>query len=169
MTEPEDVSMGNTIEEEEEEEGREERRRDKKRSKQQPSSYEIQSRTIRSPPFAYMRISLRSLSSSTSSTVLDELTVRSHLTSALTQFLGLHGSAIAVDILKVEGAECWIRVPREDLSAVGAAVGGWVGEGVGWRVEGKGNWLSSLVGGVVSLCFFFLLLRRKSTVSWVIC
>jgi len=46
---------------------------------------------------------------------------------------------------------CWIRVPREDLSPVLAAIGGWVGgtedEGkVGWRVKGSGNWLSVLVG-----------------------
>jgi ribonuclease P/MRP protein subunit POP8 len=56
-----------------------------------------------------------------------------------------------VDILKVEATECWIRVPREDLSPVVAAVGGWIGgnetEGkVGWRIKGSGNWLSVLVG-----------------------
>jgi ribonuclease P/MRP protein subunit POP8 len=57
-----------------------------------------------------------------------------------------------VDILKVEESEAWIRVPREDLSPVMAAVGGWVGGDetdrlgkVGWRVKGSGNWLSSLV------------------------
>ncbi len=82
---------------------------------------------------------------------LDSLTVRSHIMSALTQFLGVTGSAISVDILKVEGTECWIRVPREDLSPILAALGGWVGgsetEGkVGWRTKGSGNWLSVLVG-----------------------
>lgn len=45
----------------------------------------------------------------------------------------------------------WIRVPREDGSAVVAAVSGWVGgsgrESVGWRVRGKGEWLERLVGG----------------------
>ena len=72
---------------------------------------------------------------------------------ALTQFLGLSGSAISVDILKVEGREAWIRLPREDLSPVVAAVGGWVGESddnrigrVGWKVKSSGNWLSTLVG-----------------------
>ena len=56
-----------------------------------------------------------------------------------------------MDILKVENRECWIRVPREDLTAVVAALGGWVGRGenatgVGWRIRGSGNWLGSLVG-----------------------
>lgn len=83
--------------------------------------------------------------------MLDDLTVRSYITAALTQFLGLTGSAISVDIMKVDGRECWIRVPREDLSPVMAAVGGWVGgnneqEKVGWMVKASGNWLSSLVG-----------------------
>lgn len=71
------------------------------------------------------------------------------------QFLGLTGSAISIDILKVEGRECWVRVPREGLSPLIAAVGGWVGgsgagaggmeERVGWRVRGSGNWLSALL------------------------
>ena len=113
-----------------------------------PKSYTITSITIRTPPHSYAHLEL--LSSSSATTSLDALAVRFHLTSALTQFLGLTGSAISVDILKVEGRECWIRVPREDLSPLLAAVGGWVGgngEGqVGWRVRGSGNWLSSLVG-----------------------
>ena len=98
------------------------------------------------------------MTSSPPQTTLDEITVRSYLTSALTQFLGLSGAAISVDILKVEaaegkkvddGGEVWVRVPREDLAPFLAAVGGWVGEGgkVGWRVKGSGNWLSELVGG----------------------
>ncbi len=48
-----------------------------------------------------------------------------------------------------------MRVPREDASAVVAAVGGWVGgggggggkESVGWRVKGRSEWLVGLVGG----------------------
>ncbi len=68
--------------------------------------------------------------------------------SAMTQFLGISGSALEVDVLKVGGRECWIRVQREDLSAIVAGCGGWRkvvgGVGVGWRVVGYGNWLGVL-------------------------
>lgn len=40
-----------------------------------------------------------------------------------------------------------MRVPRGDLAVFVAAVGGWVDDGVGWRVRGKGNWLGALGGG----------------------
>jgi ribonuclease P/MRP protein subunit POP8 len=111
--------------------------------------HEIITKTIKTPPFSYAHLQL--ISDSDTLKELDSLTVRSHITAALTQFLGITGSAIPVDILKVEGMECWIRVPREDLSPVVAAVGGWIGgtetEGkVGWRVQSSGNWLSVLVG-----------------------
>ncbi|KIM94968.1 hypothetical protein OIDMADRAFT_206843 [Oidiodendron maius Zn] len=111
-------------------------------------NYVINSKTITTPPFSFICLEL--VSDSAATTKLDELTVRTYITSALTQFLGLTGSSISVDILKVQGKACWIRVPREDLSPVVAAVGGWVGgnetEGrVGWKVKAKGNWLSVLV------------------------
>jgi len=120
-----------------------------KPKEKQPKGHEIATKTIKTPPFSYIYLEL--ISDSTSNITLDEITVRSHVTAALTQFLGLAGSAISMDILKVEGMECWLRVPREDLSPVLAAVGGWVGGNdddgkVGWRVKAKGNWLSSLVG-----------------------
>ena len=81
---------------------------------------------------------------------LDPLTVRSHITSALTQFLGLSGSAIPVDILKLERSRCWIRTQRDDLSPFIAAVGGWIGRTdtggkIGWKVRGTGNWLNVLM------------------------
>ena len=53
--------------------------------------------------------------------------------------------------------DVWIRVPREDGSAVVAAVGNWVGKGdkggegvVSWRVRGRGEWLGAVVarGGI---------------------
>ena len=125
--------------------------------KQPPArGHQISHMVIKTPPFSYAYLSL--MTSSPPQTTLDEITVRSYLTSALTQFLGLSGAAISVDILKVEaaegkkvddGGEVWVRVPREDLAPFLAAVGGWVGEGgkVGWRVKGSGNWLSALVGG----------------------
>ncbi|KAI9843484.1 MAG: hypothetical protein M1837_006330 [Sclerophora amabilis] len=106
-------------------------------------------RTIRNTPWGYLHLEL----TTTATTVppLDILTARTSLTAALTQFLGLTGSAMPIDILKVEGRDCWIRVAREDLNAVAAAVGGWVGGGqadavVGWRVKGKAGFLGELIG-----------------------
>lgn len=74
---------------------------------------------------------------------------------ALSQFLGITGSAISIDVLKSNCVgELWIRVPREDCSAVVAAVGGWTGVAggsgggeVGWRVLGRGGWLGVVCGG----------------------
>ncbi|TVY84798.1 hypothetical protein LSUE1_G001031, partial [Lachnellula suecica] len=85
--------------------------------------------TITTPPFSYALLELQT--SQKPSTQLDELTVRTYLTSALTQFLGLSGAAIVVDVLKVEVERgvCWVRVPRGDLSVFLAAVGGWIGRG----------------------------------------
>lgn len=115
--------------------------------------HEISTRTIKNPPFSYVCLELISDGAAAAATapLLDNLTVRSYLTSGLNQFLGLTGAAISVDILKVEDNECWIRVPREDLRAVIAATGQWIGtaEGnckVGWRLKASGNWLGSLVG-----------------------
>jgi ribonuclease P/MRP protein subunit POP8 len=153
-----------------------------KGSKPPPSrGHDITTKTIKTPPFSYACLELitsspipvlspnpSSVSSSNVSTPdpipfpstintnttpsLDVLTTRTYLTSAVAQFLGLTGSAISIDILKIQGLKVWIRTPREDLAPVLAAVGGWVGKGsigaqekVGWRVRGSGNWLSSLV------------------------
>jgi len=120
-----------------------------KEPKKALKGHEITTKTIKASRFSYARLELTS--DSTPQIDLDELTVRTHITSALTQFLGLTGSAISVDVLKVEGQVCWIRVPREDLSPVIAAVGGWTAgaeaEGkVGLKVSASGNWLSTLVG-----------------------
>jgi len=113
--------------------------------KQKPSrGHEITSLTIKTPPFSYAYLELQSTSPTPQS--LDETTVSIYLTSALRQFLGLSGTAISVDILKVEGTQCWVRIPRGDLSVFVAAVGGWVGDGVSWWVRGSGNWLSVLGG-----------------------
>lgn len=79
---------------------------------------------------------------------LDALTARTHLTSALSQFLGLTGTAIPIDILHLQDREVWVRVPWVDGSVVVAALTGWVGrESVGWRIRGRGTWLGGVVGG----------------------
>lgn len=111
--------------------------------------------TIRRPPFTYFHLTLLSSSPSATATAdPDILTFHKHLTSALQQFLGETGLAIPVDFLKTQGADCWIRVPREDGVAVGEAVSGWVGSRgtgdgweVGWRVMGRGDWLGAVVAG----------------------
>ncbi|CAF9936809.1 MAG: hypothetical protein HETSPECPRED_010452 [Heterodermia speciosa] len=104
-----------------------------------------QSFTIRDFPFTYLHLTL--LSTSPSPPPLDGLTAHKHLTAALRQFLGITGTAIPIDILKVDDGDVWIRVPREDGAAVAAALGNWVdaGEGVSWRIRGRGQWLGALV------------------------
>ncbi|RFU35822.1 hypothetical protein B7463_g437, partial [Scytalidium lignicola] len=112
----------------------------------------ITSKTIKTP-YSYACLELTTEASK--NICLDELTVRTYITAALTRYLGLTGSAISIDILKVDGKQCWIRMPREDLSLVLAAVGGWIGNDrvdghVGWRVGASGNWLGILIGNKVA-------------------
>lgn len=106
--------------------------------------------TLRKPQWTYFH--LAAVSSSTDLPDLDILTFRQNLTTALNQFLGLTGAAIDVDILKFEIAEAWIRVPREDASAVHEAVSGWAGAKSAkgqykWIVKGRDDWLVRLVSG----------------------
>ncbi len=120
----------------------------KRKATKTAKGHEITSITIKTPPFSYACLEL--LSDPPSNTPLDDLTVRTYLTSAFSQFLGLTGAAIPIDVLKVEDRRCWIRVPREDHGAVIASIGGWVGGSekngkVAWRVRASGNWLGSLV------------------------
>lgn len=106
---------------------------------------------------------------------LDAVTARTYLTSALSQFLGLTGTAIPIDILKHETTTAatvsqpapksrpqsagpntlWIRVPYADATAVIAAVSSWVGgdssgvaeNGAAFRVRSRGGSLSALTAG----------------------
>ncbi|KAF2097048.1 hypothetical protein NA57DRAFT_77301 [Rhizodiscina lignyota] len=113
--------------------------------------------TLRKPQWEYLHLSLhRSPPFSSTDDPLDALTARTHLTSSLQQFLGITGTAIPIDILKLEGHDVWVRVPREDASSVVVAVGGWAsvqpgedGESVtlGWRVKSRDEWLSRLAAG----------------------
>lgn len=96
--------------------------------------------TIRNPAWSYIHLALISPSATVSSEV-DVLTAQIQLQAALSSFLGLHGTAIPLDFLKIKGQHLWLRVPREDVSAVVAAVGGWIGKsGEGWRVVNWGCW-----------------------------
>lgn len=97
--------------------------------------------SIRSPTWSYIRLQHLHSTSVKPAEALDGVTAHLHLTAALSTFLGLHGSAIPIDILKIEDQDLWIRVPSEDRAALIAAVGGWIGgSGSGWRVKGWSCW-----------------------------
>ncbi|KAI7784718.1 hypothetical protein LA080_009362 [Diaporthe eres] len=107
-------------------------------------SCEIYSTTIKNSTYAYAHLELIT----TNNTLLDELQIRSYLTSALKQFLGATGSGMPIDILKVQGKESWVRVPRQDLGAFAAALTAWSGSGpsTGFLIRAAGDWLGALVG-----------------------
>lgn len=96
--------------------------------------------SLRNPPWCYIHLQHLAPTAAPRSQ-LDAVTAHLHLTAALSSFLGLHGSAIPFDILRLEGRDVWIRVPADDRAALVAAVGGWVsGGGEGWRVKGWSHW-----------------------------
>ena len=102
--------------------------------------------TLRNPPYTYLHLSL--ITTTTSPPPLDTVTVLSYLQSALTQYLGLHGAAIPIDVLQVDDQDAYIRMPYEDGSAVVAAVSQWQSRDgkVGLRVKGRSAWLGGLLG-----------------------
>ena len=117
----------------------------KKRKKRTPKPHILSQFTIRNSPWAYVH--LERLTSSATATALDEVTAQLNLTSALSQFLGLHGAAIPFDILKLDGEDVWIRLPAEDRTILIAAVGGWVSKGgEGWSVKGWSSWNANAMG-----------------------
>lgn len=110
--------------------------------------------TLRTLPYSYLHLRIANQAANSSShkqkeqLELDEVTVLSHLTNALGQYLGLTGTAIPIDILKVEASEAWIRLPVEGERAVVAALSQWGRGGVALRVLGRGSWLGGLQRGV---------------------
>jgi ribonuclease P/MRP protein subunit POP8 len=113
-----------------------------KRKRSEKTSSTVTQFTIRNPPWSYLQLSLITNSPDYQ---LDALTAHLHLRAALSQFLGLHGTAIPIDILKLHGNNVHVRVLSEDASAVVIAVGGWVGKaGEGWRVRNSGSWGAGL-------------------------
>ncbi|QGA16843.1 hypothetical protein EYB26_004513 [Talaromyces marneffei] len=104
--------------------------------------------TSRNPQWTYFKLQLIPHSHHPiKNFVVDALTARTYLTSALSQFLGLMGTSIGIDILKIDNPpsssppppeqqrtkpspeypNVWIRVPRDDGAAVLAALSSWVG------------------------------------------
>ncbi|KAF4120200.1 ribonuclease P/MRP protein subunit POP8 [Geosmithia morbida] len=124
-----------------------------------PKSHDILTCTIRAPQFSYAHLELitgdntsnSQLSSSSFKADLDPLQVKTYCTSALRQFLGLTGAAVSVDVLKVQGSECWVRVPRDDLASFAAAMTAWRGareDGMQslLRLRQCSDWLGAMVG-----------------------
>lgn len=121
---------------------------------------DIQTCTIRDPEYAYVHLELlssaaagasASASTDTTPAALDALHVRSMLSHALSRFLGAAGNAVSPDVLRVDAAQAWVRVPRGDLPALTAALAFWSGEREGaadvtLRVRQAGNWLGCLAG-----------------------
>ena len=111
----------------------------------------VQSMTIRNIPWSYLHLDLIStatLLSTPTAQPIDLLTARKHLTSALQQFLGMTGTAIPIDFLKIQGRGVWIRVPKDDGAIFVSALAGWVGlDGIAWRIRGKSEWLGAIAAG----------------------
>ncbi|OJJ68674.1 hypothetical protein ASPBRDRAFT_133052 [Aspergillus brasiliensis CBS 101740] len=114
--------------------------------------------TSRTPTWTYLKLQLiTNPPTSTSSTPLDPLTARTYLSAALSQFLGLTGTSIPIDILKISpssstsqkgkstgglgssGSTVWTRVPRDDAAAVVAALSSWIGGNTGSNISGGGS------------------------------
>lgn len=102
--------------------------------------------TLRHPPYTYLHLTVKQLSTS-APIDLDQVAAHSYLHSALLQFLGLTGTAIQLDLLKVAGRDIWLRVARDDASAVVAAVSQWAstGQGVSLQVKARGTWLGAVM------------------------
>lgn len=114
-------------------------------------SHELLTCTVKTPPFSYAQLELVSDAQRPEVVLLDNLQVRSYCNAALRQFLGATGSSISLDILKVEGNDVWLRVPRQDLSPFAAAITAWPGVSEQGsrhvlRVKQCSDWLGAMVG-----------------------
>jgi len=113
-------------------------------------SHELARSVIKAPPYSYAHLEFCNAGPPTPEE-LDMLQVRSFCTAALKQYLGATGMAMPLDILKLEGRSCWLRLPRDDLAAFTAAITSWQGtvqDGIHstFRIRGCSDWLGALVG-----------------------
>ncbi|KAK4177197.1 hypothetical protein QBC36DRAFT_237172 [Triangularia setosa] len=136
-------------------------------------SFPLTTLTLSKSQYSYAHLTLLTPSSS-SQTELDNLQLKSYLTSALSQFLGQTGAAIPIDILYISDSSddtqqqqqqqqqqhastsfsAWVRLPRPDLAAFSAAVTAFPGisssgkdnNKLVLRVEAAGDYLGALLG-----------------------
>lgn len=113
-------------------------------------SRELFSCTIAKPTFAYAHLELVTTDDEAEQATLDALEVRSWCAAALKRFLGVAGAGMPIDVLKVQGSESWVRMPREDLGRFAAAITAGPGINNGsspavLRIRASGNWLGSLL------------------------
>ncbi|ERT02358.1 hypothetical protein HMPREF1624_00656 [Sporothrix schenckii ATCC 58251] len=124
----------------------------KTKTAKESKTRELYSSTIGRPPFAYAQIEVvQNHQSQESQGPLDALQVRSYCDAALKQFLGATGAAMPLDLLKLDGNEFWVRLPREDMGLFAAALAAWSsvsrgGTATALRLRASGNWLGSLIG-----------------------
>lgn len=120
--------------------------------RQRPGSgvYHHSQQTLTRPHWSYFRLSTFPSASADSQPPLDATTARWALQQALSTYLGDHGAAIPIDMLKVEhGPQCCdviVRVPHQDRDAFAAAVSSaGLASRVAMRVKTSSDWLSGLV------------------------
>ncbi|CAG9943201.1 unnamed protein product [Clonostachys rosea f. rosea IK726] len=112
-------------------------------------SHDLLTCTVKNPQFSY---ALLELVTDNEDAELDNLQVQSYCNTALRQFLGITGAAIPIDVLKVQGKECWVRVPQPELGAFAAGITAWRGtieDGAQniLRLKQCSDYLGSMVGG----------------------
>jgi len=116
-----------------------------KRQQSEPSVV-LHSSTLRRPQWTYFH--LAAFSTAAEEPPNDPITTRQNLSSALSKFLGLAGWSIPVDILKIQGTDIWVRVPRDNSRAFHEGVSAWVGQGqLKYIIKGKDDWLPKLSVG----------------------
>ena len=102
--------------------------------------------TVRDFTWYYLDVSLVAQQPTSKTDPIDALTAKKYLTIAMTQRFGVIGSAVSIDILKIENDTVWIKVPFEDRMMVTEALSGWSGNGIAWRIKQSGPWLGGLTG-----------------------
>ncbi|KAJ2896740.1 uncharacterized protein MKZ38_005268 [Zalerion maritima] len=117
--------------------------------KSHTKSHDLVTSTIRSNTWGYAHLKMVP-EGHINRLELDNLQAKSLCTSAFSQFLGISGTAISVDILKVANAELWVRLPGRDLSRFSAAVSAYRGSVISGNqyslyIVACSEWLGALV------------------------